>query len=73
MIQKYHPFSKIYLLAIIALLGTAIAGAATDGEADVRLSMVIILIAVTVLQWLFLIVVAYEITTILKIRIFCTK
>lgn len=72
-LMKYHPWSKIYLFATLSLLATAITAVATDGEANVRLSILIITCITALLQWVFLIIVANEITNILKIKIFLTK
>lgn len=71
--MKYQPFSKIYIFVVIALLVTAIRAAFIDGETDVRSSILVITIFTAVLQWLFLIVVAREITSILGISVFFTK
>lgn len=71
--MKYHPFSKIYLFVILALLSTAVAAAASDGQANVRLSILVITAVAAALQWLFLIIVAKEITSILGISVFLTK
>ena len=43
------------------------------GDADVRLAILIITIATGVFQWIFLVVVAREITAILGISVFLTK
>lgn len=72
-LTKYQPFSKIYIFASISLLGTAVAAVVTDGEANVRLAILIITICVFIFQWLFLIKVAREITSILGISVFLTK
>jgi hypothetical protein len=44
-----------------------------SGQANVRLSILVITGITAALQWLFLIVVAKEITTILEISVFLTK
>mmetsp|Transcript_13834 Transcript_13834/g.16483 ORF Transcript_13834/g.16483 Transcript_13834/m.16483 type:complete len:81 (-) Transcript_13834:223-465(-) len=71
--MKYHPFSKIYMFATVALLITATVAVVTDGDANVRLAILVITIASAVFQWAFLIVVAREITSILGISVFLTK
>lgn len=72
-LTKYQPFSKLYLFASISLIATGICAIVTDGEANVRLAVLIITIAVAVFQWTFLVIVAREITSILGISVFLTK
>lgn len=72
-LMKYHSFGKIYIFASLWLLITAIVAAAKDGDADVRLSILILTCIVAMLQWVFLFTVAHEITTILGISVFLTK
>ena len=43
---KYQPFSKLYLFATISLVVTGVVATVTDGDADVRLAVLIITIAV---------------------------
>ena len=70
--MKYHPFSKIYIFVNTSLLFVAVAAAATNGEADTRTAILIITIMTSVFQWIFLVRVAIEITTILEISVFTT-
>ena len=71
--MKYHPYSKLYLFTSLWLLITAIVAAAKDGDADVRLSILILTSIVAGMQWVFLFTVAHEITNILGIKVFITK
>jgi len=61
------------MFATVALLITATVAVVTDGDANVRLAILVITIASAVFQWAFLIVVAREITSILGISVFLTK
>lgn len=72
-LMKYHPYSKLYLFTCAWLLLTAIIAAARDGDADVRLSILILTCFIGLMQWVFLFTVAYEITSILGIAVFVTK
>ena len=47
-LSKYHPFSKIYLFATISLIVTGALAAASDGEINVRLSILVITIVTAV-------------------------
>ena len=71
--MKYHPYSKLYLFASLWLVITALVAAGTDGDADVRLSILILTCIVFGMHFVFLCTAAHEITTNLGIRVFITK
>jgi len=47
-LSKYQPFAKIYLFAAISLIVTGVLAVASDGEVNVRLSILVITIATAV-------------------------
>ena len=71
-LSKYHPFSKIYVFASISLLTTVVCASVSNGEANVRLAILVITITTAVLQLVFLIIVTDEISKILDISVFLT-
>ena len=72
-LMKYHPYSKLYLFASLWLVITALVAAGRDGDANVRLSILILTSIVTGMHFVFLFTAAHEITSNLGIRVFVTK
>ena len=72
--QKYQPFSKLYVFAFSVLLTLAVVGYVPGlSMFSIRESVMGLTGLVAMLQWVFIMLLIHEVTSILDIRVFVTK
>ena len=71
--QKYTPILKLYLLPTITMLVVDIVCTFTKVKVDTKMTIAVLFGVMEVFQWIFIVVVIYELTEGLDISVFRTK